>query len=283
MAKRIVLITGAAGSVGRKLTAHFRAQGCELLLLDRYALPGDEAVQPVDLAEWGAWADRFKGVDCVIHLAADADANADWLSVARNNIDATLNVFEAAAGGGARRVIFASSGFVVEGHRDTDMILDEEVAPAPINPYGASKLAGERTGRSFSASRNLSVICFRIGACGSDGENLSCRQLGDTFWQQRKWLSDRDLCGAFDRAVHAPDSIRFEIFNLVSSNRGMRWDMKKAERLLGFRAADEGVPRVTSARQRMKRRLKAWLRSIPTRFASRRPKAGGLADAPPKG
>jgi NAD+ dependent glucose-6-phosphate dehydrogenase len=278
MAKRTVLITGAAGSIGRRLTAHFRAQDCELRLLDRNAPADDKAVEPVDLAEWGTWAERFKGVDCVIHLAADAFVDADWGSVARNNIDATLNAFEASARGGAGRVIYASSGFVVEGHRDSDIPIDEEIAPAPINPYGASKLSGERIGRCFAMSRDLSVICFRIGACGGNDENLSCRQLGDTLWQQQKWLSDRDLCHAFGRGVHAPDSIRFEIFNLVSNNRGMRWDMGKAERLLGFRAADGGIPHVPSARQRLKRQLKARLRSVLSRFP-RPSNEGGPADA----
>ncbi|MEP9388446.1 NAD(P)-dependent oxidoreductase [Mesorhizobium sp. KR9-304] len=280
---KTILITGAAGSVGRKLTAHFRSKRHTLLLVDVAAPPQDDLIEQVDLAEWGAWADRFRGVDCIIHLAAHADIDADWRSLARNNIDATLNVFEAAARGGAKRVIYASSGFVVEGHRDSDLPIDEDVAPAPINPYGASKLAGEWIARSFSASRDLSVICFRIGACGGDGENRSCLQLGDTLWQQRKWLSDRDLRDAFDRGVHAPDSIRFEIFNLVSSNRGMRWDMSKAERLLGFRAADGGVPRVPSPRERMKRRLKAWLASVLSRFSPRPPKAGAMVDAPRKG
>lgn len=262
--KPVILITGAAGRIGRRLTAHFLSRGHPLLLLDRTVPSGDTSIERADLSEWGSWTERFRGVDHVVHLAADAAPDAEWPSVARDNIDATLNVFEAAARSGVRRVVLASTKFVVEGYSAAAMRIDEYVAPAPVNAYGASKLACERIARFFSTSRGLSVICFRLGAVGGGLPDPVSGKPEMPLWDQWRWLSDRDLCNAFERAVEATDGIRFEIFNLVSNNEGMPWDMSKAERLLGFRAEDGRIPvapRGISIGKRFGRRLKGILRS----------------------
>lgn len=237
-----ILITGAAGNLGRKLTAHLRGQGSAPVLLDVAAQPPDPAIETADLSRWSDWADRFRGIDCVIHLAGESRPEAGWPSVSRHNIDATLNVFQAAARHGVRRIVFASTTWVMEGHSASTGIITEDMPPLPVNAYGASKLAGERIGSHFAETTALSVICLRLGACSSRPGNLPGRHLGASLWGQQKWLSDRDLCHGFGRAVAADGDLRFEIVNLVSANRGMRWDMGKAERLLGFRAVDESVP-----------------------------------------
>lgn len=254
---KIVLITGAGGNLGRKLAAHFRAKNFALVLLDKIAQPPDSDIDTADLSRWGDWTERFKGVDCVIHLAADGRIEADWESALRHNIDATLNVFEAAARHGVKRVVFASSTWVMEGYRKSGVVMVEDLPPRPVNAYGASKLAGERIARLFSETRGVSAICFRIGACLAD--NRPGLRVSPALWEQRKWLSDRDFCRAFGLAVEARPSISFEIFNLMSRNEGMRWDMGKAERLLGFRAEDASVPALPSLKKRVTRRLKTLL------------------------
>lgn len=256
MPQPVLLITGAAGNFGRKLTAHFRLKGIEPILLDAVA---GAAIEVADLSRWGDWSERFAGVDCVIHLAADRRVEAPWASVIPNNIDATLNVFEAASRHGVRRVVFASSVWVMRGSADAPASVSEDLTPMPVNAYGASKVAGERVGRFFSETRSLSVICLRSGAALPGPDNRPGKFLGSVAWEQRIWLSDRDLCRAFELAVEAPDTIRFEIFNLVSDNEGMRWDMSKAERLLGFRAEDRSVPVERRLRKRVLQRLKRML------------------------
>lgn len=259
MPQAVLLITGAAGNLGRKLATHFQAKNYALRLLDIAAPAADSAIETADISQWGDWADRFMGVYCVIHLAADARVHADWQSAARHNIDATLNVFEAASRHGVRRVIFASSTWVMEGYSKSPATITEDLAPLPVNAYGASKLACERIGRFFGETRGSSAICFRIGACLPAPQNRPGLHLGVTPWAQQKWLSDRDLCGAFERAVEAPETLRFEVFNLVSSNQGMRWDMSKAERLLGFHPQDSTVPVTPGLPQRFARRIKKIL------------------------
>ena len=256
MPQPVLLITGAAGNFGRKLSAHFRSKGFELVLLD-VAVESDSDV--ADLSRWGDWHERFAGVDCVIHLAADRRVEASWASVIPNNIDATLNVFEAASRHSVRRVVFASSVWVMRGSADVPASVSEDLTPMPVNAYGASKVAGERIGRFFSETRGLSVICLRSGAVLPGPDNRPGKFLGSVAWEQRIWLSDRDLCRAFELAVSAPDTMRFEIFNVVSDNDGMRWDMSKAERLLGFRPEDSSVPVAPRLSRRVVQRLKKML------------------------
>lgn len=131
-----ILITGAAGNLGRKLAEHL-APRCLLTLLDRVAAPG---VIAADLGVWNDdWAQHFKGIDAVVHLAGNPIAYHDWPELIGPNIDAVANVFEAAARNGVRRVIFASSNHVMGGYQTA-----EDVAALGTRTH--SPRAGARTG-----------------------------------------------------------------------------------------------------------------------------------------
>ena len=52
------------------------------------------------------------------------------------------------------------------------------------------------------------------------------------------WLSDRDLCDGFEKAVAAPAALRFAILNLMSENPGMRWDIETTKRAIGYAPRD---------------------------------------------
>ena len=82
-----------------------------------------------------------------------------------------MNVFQAARRNGAKRLVFASSNWVMAGYRFGTERLTTDLPPWPINPYGHSKLFGERVGRSFAEQHNLSVIAFRIGWCQREHGN----------------------------------------------------------------------------------------------------------------
>ena len=235
-----VLITGAAGALGSRLRLHMQALGWPLTLLDRDRR-GDDGVMEADLSRFGDWAERFAGVDSVLHLAGDPSPRASWASAQCNNIDATHNVVEAACRAGVRRVVFASSNWVLAGHRFEGFPLEAATEPYPVNPYGVSKLVGERIGRAASELRGLSFIAFRIGYCQHD-ENRPGLHMGWGVWGQRMWLSNRDLCQGFEKAVLAPDTLRFGIFNLVSNNQGMRWRLDDAAAAIGYVPLDASVP-----------------------------------------
>lgn len=242
---RIVLITGAAGNIGTKLRAHFAALGWTLRLLD-VAARGDPAILACNLGAWdAAWAGQFAGVDAVVHLAGDPRPEAGWDDINALNIDLLLNVYEAAARHGVRRIVFASSNWTMAGHRFDDTPLTPGATPYPVNPYGISKLMGERIGRSFSDHRGVSVINFRIGYCQATPGNRPGPHMGWGDWGQLMWLSDRDLCQGFEKAIIAPDTLRFAVLNLMSDNPGMRWDLTPTREAIGY-APQDGAPAETT-------------------------------------
>jgi hypothetical protein len=161
----------------------------------------------------------------------------------RYNFDLTQNVYEAAARRKAKRLIFASSNWTMVGHRFDDQPLTTDREPYPINPYGISKLVGERLGKSYHERWGLSVICFRIGYC-QRGENAHGPHMGWNGWGQLMWLSDRDFCNAMERGVLA-EGIGFEVLNLMSDNPGMRWDIETTKRKIGYVPKDGAAPVLT--------------------------------------
>jgi NAD+ dependent glucose-6-phosphate dehydrogenase len=236
--KHSILITGASGNIAGKLAAHFRQIGCpDLRLLSRSAR-GNPDVVTADLSCWDdRWVAQFAGVDTVIHMAGDPSPRASWESIQRLNIDLLLNVLEAARQHHVRRVVFASSNWVMNGYRFRTERLTTDLPPWPINPYGQSKLFGERAGRSLAERTGISFIAFRIGWCQREPGNRPGPHMGQGTWGQQMWLSDRDLCQATERAVLVED-VSFAVLNLMSDNPGMRWDIETTRKTIGYEPRD---------------------------------------------
>jgi len=237
---RVVLITGASGNIGRKLRDAWRGL-YDLVLIDRKAPPDDPEVIEADLAEWDeSWVEHFDDVDTVVHLAANPDDSAAWDDLVRPNLDAAANVFNAAAYGGVERVIFASSNHAMGGYRDLgDIPITVDLPPRPDGPYGATKLVGERMGRSLASAFDVTFIAIRIGWV-QRGANRP-ETLPDD-WSRRMWLSDGDLVHLFESAVEADLGDRaFLVVNGMSNNGGSRWDLTEAVEWLDYQPHDDAT------------------------------------------
>jgi len=240
-----VVITGAAGSIGSKLRRHFEALGWPLVLLDRDSR-GDPAIAQADLSVWDeAWVERLEGADALLLLAGMAYPHASWTEVTRDNLDLVLNCYEAAVRAKVKRVVFASSNWVLGGRRFEEGPLRPDTPPHPVNAYGMAKLVGERIGKSFAERHGLSVICFRIGYAQREPGNRPGPHMAWGLWGQSMWLSDRDLCQGFEKAVLAPDTLRFAVLNLMSANPGMRWDLEPTRQAIGYVPQDGAAPVLT--------------------------------------
>lgn len=232
--KRRIVITGAAGRVGTLLRTHLgRSAGYELVLVDRENR-GEAAIRPDDLSRYAPeWIELFASADAVLHLAGDPRPWAPWPPLADNNVEATLNVFRAAAKHKVRRVVYASTLQTMEGYRYSCGPIAADAPPRPVSLYAASKLVGETIARNFAEEHMLSAICLRLGAVQTERAPPG----GDsTAWSRSKWLSAEDLCQAFEKAILA-EGVRFAILPVTSDNEAMPWDLSETRRILGYAPA----------------------------------------------
>lgn len=235
---RVVLITGASGNIGRKLRAAW-ADAYDLVLVDKTPDPDEPDLVVADLSILDdTWLSHFHGVDTVVHLAANPDSDATWEDLEKPNLDAVSNVFHAAALAGVERLIFASSNHAMGGYQDLgDMPITVDLPPKPDGPYGASKLMGERLGRSLAHAFDITFIALRLGWV-QPGENRPDTLPDD--WSRALWLSNDDLIRLFDSAVEAElDDRLFVVLNGMSNNRGTRWDLGATSELLGYSPEDD--------------------------------------------
>jgi NAD+ dependent glucose-6-phosphate dehydrogenase len=233
--RKRILITGAAGRIGSALRR--AAQSKYLLrLADRQALThlasDDEAVhlEVSDLASCVAACHR---VHTVVHLAADANPDADFQSsLLPNNIVGTFNMFRAAADSGCQRMIFASSAQAVEGY-PLDYQVHEDDLLRPRNLYGVSKCFGEALASYFSDVERLSCIVVRIA-------NYTAFQPGDrpSARDMSAYLSETDAIQLLLRCIDV-EAVDHVIAHGVSNNRFKRLDLGQTKRVLGYEPEDD--------------------------------------------
>ena len=102
-------------------------------------------------------------IDVVVHLAAStgvAPSVEDPKKDMESNVIGTFNMLEASRNNGVKRFVFASSGAPVG---ECDPPIHEELAPHPVSPYGAGKLAGEGYCSSYFRTYGIETVSLRFG------------------------------------------------------------------------------------------------------------------------
>lgn len=214
-----VLITGAAGDIGRVLRDGLHGRYDLLRLSDRAAMePARQGEQTVmaDLTDMQAVAALMPGMDAVVHLGGIA-GEASWEAILANNLCGTVNVFEAARLAGIRRVLFASSNHVV-GFHPRSARLDHTAAHRPDTRYGLAKAFGEDLGRLYADKHGMRVMCMRIGSFQAEPKDV--RQLST-------WISHGDMVRLVIAGLEATD-LGFEVVYGVSRNTRAWWDNSRA-------------------------------------------------------
>lgn len=147
---RRILITGAAGFIGRRMMRVVEARGCEAIGMDRRAPAGGTGNARFLVTDFVG--DRVievpSGVDTVIHLAGKAHALAevaqDEAEYFRMNTEGTRKVLEAARRAGVRAfVLFSTVKAMGDSVAQTGPI-DESNLLLPNTPYGKSKFGAEK-------------------------------------------------------------------------------------------------------------------------------------------
>lgn len=163
-----VLVTGAAGFVGTAVVRCLLSSGHQVAALVHATQPtgthdGTHDLRPGDILDAASLGEAVAGVDAVCHLAALTRVRESFLDPVayfQVNVTGTLNLLnamdkETERAGRPLHLVFASTG-AVYGAPARQPITEDEI-PAPVNPYGASKLAAEtavayhaRTGKTGS-------------------------------------------------------------------------------------------------------------------------------------
>jgi UDP-glucose 4-epimerase len=170
---RTVLVTGGAGFIGANLCRALSGSPTvdRLVVLDDLSTGSADSLRGlagVELVEGSILdADRLghamAGADAVVHLAARASVPRsleDPVATHAVNATGTLAVLEAARAAGGAQVVVASSSSVYGAN--TTLPAAEDLAPAPLSPYAASKLASEAYSLSYATSFGLPVLVFRF-------------------------------------------------------------------------------------------------------------------------
>lgn len=235
--KRRVLITGAAGNIGRKLIRGLERK-YDLVLLDKKKLDDDRFLC-CDLSHYDEhWIKHFEKVSTVVHLAANPRTDASWEQLIPDNIDSVINVCEACVDGGVERLIFVSSCHTMMGYVDRNIdLITAQMDPLPDSDYGISKLIGERICKSYSEKHPLSVLCLRIGWVPRETKKP---HRANNPWLDSLWLSTPDLIQVFEKSIEIK-GVEFEVLYAMSGNKPMKWDLDTTMKTLKYEPKD-GLP-----------------------------------------
>jgi nucleoside-diphosphate-sugar epimerase len=169
-----VLVTGAAGFIGRWVVGDLLARGHEVLPVDSLVAgdaanlaewtdrPGLAPLEVGDVRDAAACRRWASSVDAIAHLAASIsvqDSIDDPATTFDNDVVGTFNVLEAARASGAR-VLFMSTCMVYD-RATTPAGIGEDHPTKAASPYAASKLAGEALTLSYHHAYGLPTTVVR--------------------------------------------------------------------------------------------------------------------------
>jgi len=269
MAKRRVVLTGAAGYVAQRMFREL-SERWDLVPVDVRAKDQTGATVPglvvADLArpDRDEYRKHFRGADAVIHCgyvrAPGLDAttwqdNSDakfWAE--HQNVALAYNVFRTALEEGVRRVVVASSNHAADYYErlvwagKLDMVTPD-MPPRSDNWYGWAKAAYELLGFVFATGqvggRKLEVVQWRIG--GPRDDDIDQVKPGDIKVMHRAlgaYLSRRDQVQQAIRMVETENiadehGVPFLIVYGISGNTHRFWSLANAKAKIGYAPEDD--------------------------------------------
>lgn len=250
-----VLITGAAGRLGRKLTPALE-RSHELVLGDVSPL-ADPRYVPLDVTDLAAAHAAVQGCDAIAHLAiadwplgtleSDLRHGARGLQV---HVAGTYNMLQAAWESGVRQFVHLSSVSAVDGlPPDTPVTSDTRHYSNAL--YGLTKGFGEDLCRVFHLGYGVPVAVLRIGTIYNP--EPAGTWLGNIFHTAGNPLPAPsssqvhvdDVTRAIALALERPPS-GYALVHIVGAGAAEQWDRSAAWEAFGWEPqyafGDDGLP-----------------------------------------
>ena len=181
-----VIVTGANGFVGRATCTALCDAGRDVTALVRRpggckSLDGERVHEQVIADDNFASLAALPPADVLVHLAARVhvmkDSAGDPLGEYRAvNVEGSLNVARAALSAGVKRLVFISSVKAL-GEGEPGRPWREDDPPAPVDPYGITKLEAERALAGFGREQGMEVVVLRPPLVYGPGVRANFEQL----------------------------------------------------------------------------------------------------------
>lgn len=259
-----VLVSGAAGYIGGAVVRALAAAGHEPVAMvhhNRSTIPDWIEARPADLLSPHLLEDAVAGVEAVCHLGGLTRARESWgnaLGYFQVNVTGTINLLDASAAAGVKRLVFASTG-AIYGSPDT-LSMGEDLPAAPSHPYAASKRAAELAVEWQARSGRLGASILRLfssaGRLDMDETRIVPRTMAVALGVTdhlavngdgtavRDLLHVDDVAGAFVSAVErCPQVGEIRVYNIGSGTGVSVMDVvAAAERVTGQAIPVEHLP-----------------------------------------
>jgi uronate dehydrogenase len=230
-----ILVTGAAGSIGRVVTLGLCARGHEVVGLDLVPEPegftGDW--HTIDCADVDAVTAVFEAerLDAVVHLAGHP-GEASLPASLTSHVITTAALLDAMVAHRVSRIVYASSNHAV-GRTPRRGLAPEapltvDVRPRPDTFYGVSKVAAEALLSLYADRHGIDAVSCRIG---SFLDEPTTRRALST------WLSPDDCVRMVEAALTAP-APGYAVLYGISANTRAWWDLEPGRRL-GYEPLDD--------------------------------------------
>ncbi|MDQ4008136.1 MAG: NAD(P)-dependent oxidoreductase [Actinomycetota bacterium] len=223
-----VLVTGAAGSIGRVVTTGLARAGHDVVALDRVGIDAPQEVETVvgDVLDHSVVREALTGVYGVVHLAS-IPHEASLPHILQSHVHTTAVLLEAMVEAGAQRMVYASSNHAVGRTPRTDT-LSTGTRQRPDSLYGVGKVAAEALCSLYADRHGIGMVACRIG---------SFQQKPTSRRQLSTWLSHDDAVRMVLAGLTARDP-RFAVLYGISANTRAWWDLAPG-RALGYHPEDD--------------------------------------------
>ncbi|MCP4492300.1 MAG: NAD(P)-dependent oxidoreductase [Gammaproteobacteria bacterium] len=223
-----LLITGAAGNLGRVLRKGLAPLSTTLRLTDRGAMDPvseHEEAMPCELGNFDAVMQVVEDCDAIVHFGA-APLERPWAEVLDSSIVGGYNIYEAARQHGVKRIVYASSIHAV-GYERRENGGDTNIAHNPDTLYGVSKCFVEDLAKLYWNKWGIESACIRINSCYEKPRDR--RHLAT-------WLSFDDLVRLVERCL-VSERIAHTVVYGISNNQEVFFSNHRVAHL-GYRPKD---------------------------------------------